>query len=175
MRKDLFPLQVSLSRQALVNPVPDAMAQFESAALELRRGPVEWSFATVFTPFSQFKIASGCHGFIDVFSVVGPVGGDMQGAAGLQFVGREVEEGILQQSPLVVPGFGPGIGEIEVEPAQCAVRNLLPENLQRITADKPQVGKVRFLGREHRVTDAGRMYFDANEIPPWMAGCHFNQ
>ncbi len=117
------------------------MALVKTASFEAGGGPIERIITLVLASFIDMEQAGLAQNFVDMFGVVLPVCGDMQGASALQFSRNEREKSRLYDSPLLMPLFRPGIGKIEIYTADTAVRNLVLQYVDGVVTDDPEISE----------------------------------
>jgi hypothetical protein len=156
-------------------PVADTVSFSEAPALELRLWSVQRLLAVMLATFDAPEAIAPGQGVVNVLRVVGPVGGDIQGARSGQPVSNERQERRRDYPPLVMPFLGPGIREVEIQSRQRAVRYLVCEYFDGVVINEAQVRDARLIGFEHAMSDAGLMYLDANEIAVRIRGSLLDQ
>ena len=147
----------------------------KAAALELGARPLERLVAVMLAAFGASEPGRSPEYLVDMLGVVGPVGGDMDGAARFEAIGAKIKKRRLHNTALVVPFLGPGIWKVEVYAREAGQWNLLSEHLDRIVNDQFQVRDAGGIGRDQAVAHTGLMYFDAEEVHLRCGRCEFNQ
>ena len=139
----------------------------ESPALEFGHRAIERAVTVVLAPAGADESIGRRQYFLDVFGIVGPVCGDVQRAARLEPVSAEVEKKRLQDTPLVVPLFWPGVGKIDIDSSQGGRRKLLLQHIDRVFGNKAQihdagiprgdqaVPQARFVNLNAEIVEAG--------------------
>lgn len=146
------------------------MALLQAAGLKSRSVPLKRPVSRVLTPFDEAEIIARGHHRVYVFCKVFPVRGDIQCAAGVEFLRYQIEERCIHDASFVVTFFWPGVGEQQIDSRKCVIRNLMLQHIHGVVGDDTQVvdpGTTRF---EQAVTNAGLVDFYAKEIEFWMVG-----
>lgn len=145
-------------------PLGDSVSECQAPALELRRRPVEGIVAVVHTPLAYEKLVAPGDDLVDMFRIVLPVRGDVQGAALLELAGGKLQEIGLHETSLVVAFLRPGVREVQIDSPQGTVRELLLQYFDRVVTDETQIAGVPCFGLQKAMPDAGSVYFYAQIV-----------
>ena len=111
----------------------------ETAPLEFRHGALKRPVAIVLATLCAAELRGAAKNFVDMLGVVGPVGGDVDGATGSETVGAQVEKRWLYDAAFVVPFLWPGVREVKVDTRKARGWNLPRKNFDGVMDDQLQV------------------------------------
>ena len=138
------------------------MAQPTASLLEL-------GLRTGFGPFGEARMAVRQGGLVrqrrqDVFGVFLPVRRGVQVPARGEAAGEEGDERTLDEAPLVVALLGPGVGEEDVDAREGPLGDHLPDNLDGVVLDDPNICECLLIDALEQRADPGRMHLDAEVV-----------
>src|SRR5262245_49110234 len=100
--------------------------------------------------------------------VLGMVGLHSPAGAGFQARGRGVDEGRLEEPPLMVPRFRPRVGVVDVQSAERSARALDADEVRGIRANDANVRNAAALHAIDGVLKELVSPFDAEEVDLWV-------
>src|SRR5947208_10789556 len=112
------------------NQIPDAVAERETAALELGLGPGLRSAGITGSGVAQRRL--GGEHLQHLPGVFLPVGAGMHAGAALHSRGKQRDEGRLDEAPLVMALLRPGVGKEQVHAVQRLRGDHLLHHLDRV-------------------------------------------
>lgn len=99
----------------------------------------------------------------------------MKIAARRKLLGQQVNQAGMDQAPLVVPFFRPGIGEINMRPGQRAIWNHVLQNFNRIVLDDANVVQFMFADLLEQTPHPRGMHLDPQVVILRMGGRDFRR
>jgi hypothetical protein len=111
------------------------------------------------------------HG-LDLLGVVLPVGSHVQKRSALHRASQLSYETVLDQAPLVVSFFRPGIGEEDVDRVEGLIGDHRIDDVDDIAIDDSNIRHARSLDEHEEMSDAWLMHLDADEVDLTVVGCH---
>lgn len=141
------------------------MPQLLAATLELRERAFSGARHVIAARREILEVFRGVQHVAHMFRVVFPVRGEMEFAAGLKLARDEFHELRLHDAALVMPLLWPGIGEVEKHAVETCIGDLSFKNFDGVAAGDAQIGDAGVTGMFQKVSDAGAVDFDADEIP----------
>ena len=100
------------------------------------------------------------------------VGGDVQRTVVPQHLGDQLDGARLQQTPLVVPSFGPWIGEEHPDAGQRGGRDHVSQHDHGVASDDPDVGEVLPADHPEELCDPWPVDVDGDHVDVGLLGRH---
>jgi hypothetical protein len=111
-----------------------------------------------------FEFIGLLHHFQHEFRVGFPIRRQVQNAARSHLAGEQRHERLLNDAPLVVPFFWPGVGKIDAHAVQARVFDPVLQYLDRVVAGDADVFQAVLLDLEQQPPDTRLVDFHAEEV-----------